>query len=131
MTGNAQNIEAEAEVRALGRELRNWGRWGDDDQRGTCNFITPEKLVAAGRLIRRGKIFSLSHELGPNPALEQYLTSSGRFASIHRMTRYRGDNAHGGYWGPFRSSDDMALWPAPSMRWNRSTARVGSWAPMT
>ncbi len=26
-------------------ELSNWGRWGDDDQLGTLNLITPEKRV--------------------------------------------------------------------------------------
>ena len=40
----------------LGKELSNWGRWGDDDQIGTLNFITPEKLVRAAQLIRTGKI---------------------------------------------------------------------------
>jgi kynurenine formamidase len=43
----------------VGRRLSNWGRWGDDDQRGTLNFITPVRLVDAGRLIRTGKMFSL------------------------------------------------------------------------
>lgn len=110
---------AEAEVRALGQELRNWGRWGEDDQRGTVNFITPAKLVEAGRMICRGKIFSLAHDLGPNPALEQYLAAAGRFPALHRMTRYKGDNAHGTYWGPFRSSDDMAVIPLQgSTQWD-------------
>ena len=40
----------------LGKELSNWGRWGDDDQIGTLNFITPEKLVSAAQLIRTGKV---------------------------------------------------------------------------
>jgi kynurenine formamidase len=40
----------------LGKELSNWGRWGDDDQIGTLNFITPEKLVRAAQMIRTGKI---------------------------------------------------------------------------
>ena len=39
----------------LGKELSNWGRWGDDDQIGTLNFITPEKLVASAKLVRTGK----------------------------------------------------------------------------
>ena len=29
---------------------RNWGRWGDDDEIGTLNFITPEKVVEAARM---------------------------------------------------------------------------------
>ena len=39
----------------LGKELSNWGRWGDDDQIGTLNFITQEKLVASAKLVRTGK----------------------------------------------------------------------------
>jgi hypothetical protein len=39
----------------LGKELSNWGRWGNDDQIGTLNFITPEKLVASAKLVRTGK----------------------------------------------------------------------------
>ena len=26
-------------------EYRNWGRWGDDDQMGTLNHITPAKIA--------------------------------------------------------------------------------------
>lgn len=38
---------------------RNWGRWGKDDERGAANLITPERIVAAAGLIRRGAIFPL------------------------------------------------------------------------
>ena len=34
------------------RERNNWGRWGDDDQRGAINLITPEKRVQAAGLVR-------------------------------------------------------------------------------
>ena len=30
------------DFRDLGARLRNWGRWGDDDERGTLNLITPD-----------------------------------------------------------------------------------------
>lgn len=49
----------------LGKELSNWGRWGDDDEVGTLNFITPEKLVSAARLVTSGKTFDLGMEFGP------------------------------------------------------------------
>ena len=29
------------------RELSNWGRWGEDDEIGTLNNISPEDVVAA------------------------------------------------------------------------------------
>jgi kynurenine formamidase len=38
--------------------LSNKGRWGEDDQRGTLNLITPEKRVAATRLVRSGRTVS-------------------------------------------------------------------------
>lgn len=36
----------------------NWGRWGDDDERGTTNFITPDVVKAAAGLIETGKTIS-------------------------------------------------------------------------
>jgi kynurenine formamidase len=39
----------------LGKELSNWGRWGADDQIGTLNFITPQKLVSSATMVRTGK----------------------------------------------------------------------------
>src|SRR5258705_10928587 len=44
--------------------LSNWGRWGKDDQIGTLNHVTPADVVAAARLIRRGKVFALGIPLG-------------------------------------------------------------------
>jgi kynurenine formamidase len=38
----------------------NWGRWGRDDQRGAANLITPERIVEAARLVRRGMVISLA-----------------------------------------------------------------------
>ena len=43
----------------LGKELSNWGRWGDDDEVGTLNFVTPGKRVQAAGLVRTGKVFDL------------------------------------------------------------------------
>jgi len=40
--------------------LSNWGRWGDDDVRGTLNFITPEHVRSAASLIRTGETVSCS-----------------------------------------------------------------------
>ena len=41
-------------------EVSNWGRWGADDERGAVNLVTPEKIVAAARLIQKGKTFPLA-----------------------------------------------------------------------
>jgi kynurenine formamidase len=44
----------------MGREPRNWNRWGPDDQRGTLNYITTEKRLEASKLIRTGRAYSLA-----------------------------------------------------------------------
>lgn len=61
-------VPSQAEVEGYLRQ-RNWGRWGADDQRGTINLITPEKRVAAARLVRNGRTVSLSREFPKTPAV--------------------------------------------------------------
>lgn len=45
------------------RERRNWGRWGDDDQRGTLNLVTPAKRAAAAGLVTSGHVVSLARDV--------------------------------------------------------------------
>ena len=47
------------------RKRRNWGRWGADDQVGAVNLITPQKRVAAAKLVRTGRTVSLSRVFEP------------------------------------------------------------------
>lgn len=44
--------------------INNWGRWGDADQRGTTNLLTPERALAAAALVRTGKHFALGVPVG-------------------------------------------------------------------
>src|SRR4051794_12008899 len=43
----------------------NWGRFGADDQIGTANHLTSERVVGAAALVRTGKRFSLGLPIGP------------------------------------------------------------------
>lgn len=45
----------------------NWGRWGAGDQRGAINLITPQKRVEAARLVKSGRVVSLSREVETAP----------------------------------------------------------------
>lgn len=38
----------------------NWGRWGESDELGALNLLTPERVLAALRLPKTGKTYSLS-----------------------------------------------------------------------
>ena len=56
------------------KELNNWGRWGDADQRGTVNLITAAKRAQAQALVRTGRTVSLARDIGPQPALVYHVT---------------------------------------------------------
>ena len=44
-------------------EISNWGRWGEDDQLGTLNLITPAKRRQAAALVSEGITVSLASDL--------------------------------------------------------------------
>jgi kynurenine formamidase len=48
------------DVEAIAAKVNNWGRWGDDDQIGTLNLITPAVRQAAAKCVRTGKAVSLA-----------------------------------------------------------------------
>ena len=45
------------------QEIKNWGRWGPDDQLGAANLITEAKRKQAIALARIGRVVSLAHPL--------------------------------------------------------------------
>lgn len=51
----------------------SWDVFGRDDQRGTINFLTPERVAAAARLVRTGRQFGLDHAV---TAFEPYPTGT-------------------------------------------------------
>lgn len=100
------------DFRAIGQRLRNWGKWGPDDEKGTTNFITPERLVAAGKLIKTGKVFDLGIPMdgnGPQPG-------GGRINPVHLMSETgQGQLFPGG----FRYADDYIFMPLQgSSQWD-------------
>src|SRR5437764_210825 len=48
------------DLQKLAARVSNWGRWGDDDQRGTLNLISPEVAQRAVASARQGRAFSLA-----------------------------------------------------------------------
>ncbi|TMJ83597.1 MAG: cyclase family protein [Alphaproteobacteria bacterium] len=66
-------------------KLKNWGRWGKDDQIGTLNHVSPEDIVKAARLIRTGKVFALGIPLDSNGP------QTGLFGEDWNRIRYADD----------------------------------------
>ncbi len=56
-------IANEADFRRALKELSNWGRWGDDDELGAANLITPAKRKQALALAKEGLTISLAHDV--------------------------------------------------------------------
>jgi kynurenine formamidase len=60
----------------LFESLKNWGRWGQDDEMGTMNYVTANKVRAAAALVKRGRSVSMAVPIettagpdNPNPAI--------------------------------------------------------------
>ena len=50
---------SEDTLRTLAEQVRNWGRWGVEDEIGTLNYITREAIAGACRLVTSGTVFAL------------------------------------------------------------------------
>jgi kynurenine formamidase len=102
------------EIRAAAERLKNWGRWGPDDEIGTLNHTRPEDIVAAARLVRKGKVISLAlpydHQ-GPQGGKTKY-PALGRFNPVHLMLR-TGTDAYSGVLDSrkIRGADDIIIMP--------------------
>ena len=49
-----------AEFDEIFEAVKNWGRWGPDDELGTLNYITPDTVRAAAALVRSGRQATMS-----------------------------------------------------------------------
>jgi len=89
--------------REIAARVSNWGRWGAEDQRGTVNFITPEKIRQGAACVRRGQVFSLGLNFGADgPQIGQ----GGRVNPQHLMTATDGLVYPT---SPFRYCDDVVV----------------------
>ncbi len=108
-----------AAIEEAARTLSNWGRWGAEDQLGTLNTITPQDVIDAGKLIRRGKVFSLGLSL--KEPIQSGLFG-GRWNPIHTMLATGTDAANGNQDEPFpylRYADDAINMPCQaSTQWD-------------
>jgi kynurenine formamidase len=86
--------------------VKNWGRWGEQDTKGTLNYIQPEHVRRAVSLVRSGRSISLSLPVNkvagpdnPNPAIHYMATGhdndigsgSVRFATDFIGMQFHGD----------------------------------------
>ncbi|MEV7970943.1 cyclase family protein [Sphaerisporangium sp. NPDC088356] len=103
-------VRSLADVHALAKRLSNWGRWGEEDEIGTLNHATPERVVNAAGLVRTGEVISLSLPFDTNGPQNG---SFGRNNPMHYMMA-TGTDAVGGaqdHMPTTRHADDGIVMP--------------------
>ena len=75
MTDTVDRKLSVADFEEIFESVKNWGRWGPDDELGTLNLITPERVRDAAALVRSGRRVSMAIPINtlagpdnPNPA---------------------------------------------------------------
>ena len=97
---------------APGGGRSGWGLFGAGDNLGLVNLMTPERIAAAARLVRRGQVFCLDMPLGSvSPALATF-----RGAPRHHILHQTGTAGFDDVYDNF--------YPQASSQWD-SLAHVG------
>ncbi len=117
---HGEAASASATFKAVGTRLRNWGRWGADDQLGTVNHLTDARRASAARLVRTGEIVELGMPFSSSGP--QVCGPNQRFNPIHRMIMLPTDRE-----SPSGQvvSDDMIIMPLQAATQWDSLAHVG------
>lgn len=94
--------------------LSNWGRWGAEDEIGTANFVTPDVVVAAARLVKKGQVLSLAIPLNPRTP-----TDPSRPPMQHFVRSARLRVADHGWGGDAEFADDwISMSPQTGTQWD-------------
>jgi kynurenine formamidase len=98
--GTTYEIPTKEELDAMFESLKNWGRWGADDQRGTLNYLTDVGRTEAMALVRSGETISLSHNLGTEPTpehpypVQHHMLASGDARDANGIPGYEAARDH-------------------------------------
>ena len=74
--GKAQSLDGVGDM-----ATRNWGRWGEHDEKGAANLINSDTVKAGAALVRKGRVFSLAMPLDA----KHVPVTPGRFPPQHFM----------------------------------------------
>ena len=102
------------DLRNAAEKYKNWGKWGPNDEIGTLNYTQADDIVAAARLVKKGKVISLALNFdnnGPQGGKTSY-PALGRINPLHTMLR-TGTDAYAGVLDKrgIRAADDMVVMP--------------------
>ena len=81
-------------------DLKNWGRWGADDERGALNHVTDDHRRRAAALVVNGESVSLAHNLATEPlpenpnAVQHHMLASGDARDANGISGYEAARDH-------------------------------------
>jgi kynurenine formamidase len=81
-------------------QSKNWGRWGDEDEAGALNFITPARRAFAAQLVSEGINVSCALPFPTIPAPDN------PHPALHHMVQ-AGDSCTGGVMGGLEAAMDF------------------------
>jgi kynurenine formamidase len=96
------------------RRYSNWGRWGDDDEIGTLNYVGPDQVRAAAALVRKGEVIPLSLPYDQSGCQDGGFRQNPRLMVTASGADYNAGAQDPTPWGPakgFGFSDDVVILP--------------------
>ena len=102
-----------------------WGLFGAEDNLGLVNLLTPQRIAAAARLVRRGQVFCLDMPLGSiSPALATF-RGPPRHRVLHQPGTVGFDDVYDNFYPQAASQwDSLAhIGYAPDQMYNGATER--------
>ena len=76
---------------------KRWGRWGENDERGALNLLTPERVASAAALVRDGVTVPCGRPLATAPAVDNphpamhHMIHAGDLAAAEKGLQWSGD----------------------------------------
>ena len=95
--GRASAVASLTDFRRVADDVRNWGRWGDDDELGHAELHHRGQGRPSGRLVKHGKVFPLGVDFGSSGPQGAF---KFRHNPIHVMTVDGGDANTLAQYGP-------------------------------
>ncbi len=93
-------VPSTAQLNEMFDALKNWGRWGTNDERGALNYLTEEHTTRAIRCVAEGLSISLAHDLGTEPLpehphpVQHHMLASGDARDANGIPGYEAARDH-------------------------------------
>ena len=90
---STSKLPEEKEILGYFQTLSNWGRWGKDDELGTLNYLTPQKVQESVSLVKDGRTISCARPVvfdptpdATGPAVHYMVESGEGWAAGEKVT---------------------------------------------